>query len=110
MYLGFAVATLSLTYAVVVIYKTIIYGNNVRGYPSLMVTILFLGGVQLLSIGVLGEYLGRTFNEAKRRPLYFVGELLRREVHADGSVNEDPQPAVGEPQAVDSTAAIVARQ
>ena len=44
-----------------------------------MVVILFLGGVQLLFIGVLGEYMGRTFNEVKRRPLYFVGELLRIE-------------------------------
>jgi glycosyltransferase involved in cell wall biosynthesis len=102
MYLGFAVAALSLTYAVVVVYKTIIYGNNVRGYPSLMVAILFLGGVQLLSIGVLGEYLGRTFNEAKRRPLYFVGELLRSDARADGSVKECPLPAVGEARAADS--------
>jgi glycosyltransferase involved in cell wall biosynthesis len=88
MYLGFAVAGLSLSYAVVVVYKTIVYGNNVRGYPSLMVAILFFGGVQLLAIGVLGEYLGRTFNEAKRRPLYFVGEVLR----ADPQVTSDATP------------------
>jgi glycosyltransferase involved in cell wall biosynthesis len=80
-YLGSVVAMLSILYAAVVVYKTVMYGNDVRGYPSLMVAVLFMGGVQLLSIGVLGEYLGRTFNEAKGRPLYFVGELLR----ADGT-------------------------
>lgn len=79
MYVGSVVAMISILYAGVVVYKTVIYGNDVRGYPSLMVAILFLGGVQLLSIGVLGEYLGRTFNETKGRPLYFVGELLRAE-------------------------------
>jgi len=78
-YLGFFVALFSFLYAAYVIYKTIAYGESVAGYPSLMVVILFLGGVQLLFIGVLGEYMGRTFNEVKRRPLYFVGELLRIE-------------------------------
>lgn len=76
-YLGCAVAVISVIYAGVIVYKTILYGNSVRGYPSLMVAILFLGGVQLFSIGVLGEYMGRTFNEAKARPLYFVSDLLR---------------------------------
>lgn len=81
-YLGTAVAVISLLYAIVLVYKTIVHGNPVAGYPSLMVAILFLGGVQLLSIGVLGEYLGRTFNEVKGRPLYFVGELLRSDTRA----------------------------
>jgi glycosyltransferase involved in cell wall biosynthesis len=104
MYLGFAVAGLSLTYAAVVVYKTIVYGNNVRGYPSLMVTILFLGGVQLLSIGVLGEYLGRTFNETKRRPLYFVGELLRSDARAESGVTECSLPPVDEARAAADSA------
>jgi glycosyltransferase involved in cell wall biosynthesis len=75
-YLGAAVALLSFAYAAVIIYKTVVYGNPVSGYPSLMVTILFLGGVQLLSLGVIGEYLGRIFNETKHRPLYLVNRYL----------------------------------
>ena len=71
-YLGLAVALLSVVYAAEVIVKTLILGNEVAGYPSLMAVVLFLGGVQLVTLGVIGEYLGRVFNETKRRPLYLV--------------------------------------
>ena len=71
-YLGLMVAFASLAYASVIVFKTIVYGNPVAGYPSLMVTILFLGGVQLIGIGIVGEYVGRMFNETKGRPLYFL--------------------------------------
>jgi glycosyltransferase involved in cell wall biosynthesis len=84
-YLGAAVALFAFAYAAVIVYKTLAYGDPVRGYPSLMVTILFLGGVQLLSLGVIGEYLGRIFNETKHRPLYLVNRYLppeRREASA----------------------------
>jgi glycosyltransferase involved in cell wall biosynthesis len=73
-YLGVATAIAGFIYAIFVICKTLIYGDPVKGYPSLMVVILFLGGIQLLTIGILGEYLGRIFNETKQRPLYFVNE------------------------------------
>lgn len=75
-YLGVVVALLSFGYATFIIYKTIAYGESVRGYPSLMVVVLFLGGVQLVSLGVIGEYLGRMFDETKRRPLYLISQYF----------------------------------
>ncbi|WP_081933923.1 glycosyltransferase family 2 protein [Massilia sp. 9096] len=84
-YLGLAVASLALVYAVFVIWKAIIYGNAVRGYPSLMAVMLFLGGVQLISVGLLGEYVGRIFNEVKRRPLYLLNRLVDSELPGEHS-------------------------
>ncbi|HXZ96763.1 MAG TPA: glycosyltransferase family 2 protein [Burkholderiales bacterium] len=75
-YIGLLTALASFVYAAIVIYKTLAFGESVRGYPSLMVAILFLGGVQLFTIGIIGEYLGRMFNEAKQRPLYIVKDYL----------------------------------
>lgn len=75
-YLGLSVALLALLYAVVVIGKALMFSDPVRGYPSLMAVILFLGGVQLVAIGLLGEYVGRIFNEVKCRPLYLVNRVL----------------------------------
>ena len=71
-YVGLGVALLSAVYAAQVIVKTLIIGNPVAGYPSLMTVVLFLGGIQLMFLGVIGEYLGRVFNETKQRPLYLV--------------------------------------
>jgi glycosyltransferase involved in cell wall biosynthesis len=73
-YIGILTALAAFIYAISIIYKTLLYGDPVAGYPSLMVVVLFLGGVQLMTIGVLGEYLGRMFDETKQRPLYFVNE------------------------------------
>lgn len=73
-YMGLVTAFAAFMYASRIIYKTLIYGDPVAGYPSLMVAVLFLGGVQLMTIGVLGEYLGRMFDETKRRPLYFLND------------------------------------
>jgi glycosyltransferase involved in cell wall biosynthesis len=75
-YLGLLTAASAFLYGFYMIMETLIIGNPVPGYPSLIVIILFLGGVQLVAIGILGEYLGRIFNETKRRPLYFVNEYL----------------------------------
>jgi len=75
-YLGLLTAAGAFTYGIYMLIDTLIHGNPVPGYPSLIVIILILGGVQLVAIGILGEYLGRIFNETKRRPLYFVNEYL----------------------------------
>lgn len=71
-YLGVITALSAFIYALFIVFKTLVYGEPVRGYPSLMVAILFFGGIQLFFTGVLGEYLGRMFNETKHRPLYFL--------------------------------------
>ncbi len=71
-YLGLVTSLAAFLYAIWIVFKTLAWGEQVAGYPSLMVAILFLGGIQLAALGVIGEYLGRTFNEAKRRPLYLV--------------------------------------
>lgn len=69
-YIGFGIASLSFLYGLWMIIAKIVWGNSVAGYSSILVSILFLGGVQLIGIGVLGEYIGRIYGEVKRRPLY----------------------------------------
>jgi polyisoprenyl-phosphate glycosyltransferase len=81
-YVGLGVAMLSVVYAGVVIVKKLVIGNPVAGYPSLMTVVLFLGGVQLMFLGVIGEYIGRVFNETKQRPLYLVERYVPSVVKA----------------------------
>lgn len=71
-YFGIMVALGAFVFGSVIIIKTLLYGNDVPGYPSLMVVVLFLGGVQLVAVGIIGEYLGRMFDETKGRPLYLL--------------------------------------
>ena len=71
-YIGFLVAFGALAFGLYIIVKTLVFGDPVQGFPTLAVIILFLGGVQLIAIGVIGEYLGRIFNETKNRPLYYL--------------------------------------
>ncbi|WP_049621915.1 glycosyltransferase family 2 protein [Frateuria defendens] len=73
-WVGLGAALLAFAYGLWVLGKALLYGDPVRGYPTLMVVILFLGGMQLLALGVIGEYLGRNYAESKQRPLYFVEE------------------------------------
>jgi len=73
-WIGMSVAFFAFIYGAIIIAKTLILGNEVPGYPSLMVVVLFLGGIQLTALGIIGEYLGRMFNESKQRPLYLVDE------------------------------------
>jgi polyisoprenyl-phosphate glycosyltransferase len=60
----------------VILVKTLIYGIDVPGFPSLIISVMFFAGVQLISLGVLGEYLGRMYEEVKGRPLFLVAEEL----------------------------------
>lgn len=71
---GTIIAFLSLALMLFYFFKAVIWGDPIQGFPTLVVLILFLGGIQLLSIGIVGEYLGRVFNESKHRPVYIVRE------------------------------------
>ena len=74
--IGAVVSGFAFLYIVVRLVRTLVYGIDVPGYESIIVTILFLGGVQLITLGIIGHYLGRVFNEVKGRPLYIVRERL----------------------------------
>lgn len=87
-YLGLAISILSLSYASFLILRTLIFGIDVAGYASLMVAILFLGGVQLISLGVMGEYLGRVYEEVKARPLYLISDLWGLEYGPKNTQND----------------------
>jgi glycosyltransferase involved in cell wall biosynthesis len=71
-YLGVLTALGAFLYGMFIVVDTLLYGNPVPGYPSLLVVVLFLGGIQLMALGVIGEYLGRMFDETKGRPLYLL--------------------------------------
>jgi glycosyltransferase involved in cell wall biosynthesis len=93
-YVGVASAALAFAYGLWVVAKTLLWGDPVQGWPTLMVVILFLGGVQLVALGVIGEYLGRLYLESKQRPLYLV-----RDWHRAGSAGavEGGRPESGRP-------------
>lgn len=76
-YIGLVISLCSFLYAIAIIIDKLLFGNNVSGYSSIMVSLLFLGGVQLIGIGVLGEYVGRIYMESKKRPRYIVSEVLQ---------------------------------
>lgn len=71
-FIGFVISLLSLVYAIYIVTVTLIFGADLPGFPTLIVAIMFLGGIQLLSIGILGEYIARIFTEVKQRPKYLV--------------------------------------
>lgn len=70
--LGFVIALIAFIYLIAIFTKTLIWGNDVQGFPALMCVILFLGGIQLICLGIIGEYVGRIFNESKNRPVYIA--------------------------------------
>ena len=75
-YIGVVIALVALVYAAFLVIRTTLFGTDVAGYASMMVATLFLGGVQLISLGVLGEYIGRILIEAKQRPIYVVSRRI----------------------------------
>jgi polyisoprenyl-phosphate glycosyltransferase len=85
-WLGMIISACAFIYMIGIILKTLILGDSVSGYPSLMSVILFIGGIQLLCLGIIGEYLGRIFNESKRRPQYFVNEYNESKVKVEVEV------------------------
>lgn len=72
--LGFIISLLAIFYMVYIVCKTLIYGEPIQGFPTIICTILFLGGCQLLALGIIGEYIGKIYNESKHRPPYIVAE------------------------------------
>jgi glycosyltransferase involved in cell wall biosynthesis len=89
-YLGVLTALLAFIYAVWIVFKALLWGDQVAGWPTMMAVILFLGGVQLVALGMLGEYLGRLYEESKQRPLYLIDswrpalEVSSARVHGEG--------------------------
>ena len=87
-YLGFLISLLAMAFGCLILFRTLTSGADVPGYPSLMVALSFFAGVQLISLGVMGEYLGRIFTEVKRRPLFLVGETLGVSAETEASPAE----------------------
>lgn len=78
---GFLVSFFAFLYMIYVIIKTLVFGEDVAGFPTLLCIILFLGGFQLICLGIIGEYLGRIFNETKNRPVYIAKEYNGEKVY-----------------------------
>lgn len=74
-FIGILASLAAFAFMIYILINTLVFGDPVAGYPTMMTVILFLGGVQLLSLGIIGEYLGKIFNETKKRPVYIVSEI-----------------------------------
>jgi glycosyltransferase involved in cell wall biosynthesis len=75
-YIGIGISVVAFAYALLLVFRTLVLGVDVPGYASLMVAVLFMGGINLLTLGIIGEYIGRTYVETKNRPLYVIRESL----------------------------------
>lgn len=87
--LGLVLAFVALIFGAAILYETVVYGKSVPGYPSLVVGLMVIGGVQLIMIGIVGEYIGKILSEQKARPVYFVAEHHERHVQSDQIENAD---------------------
>lgn len=88
--LGLITALLGGIFGFWIVFKTLAFGNDLDGYPSIIAMITFLGGVQLLSIGVLGEYVGKTYFEAKQRPLFIIQDVVQKIVKKSSNTSATP--------------------
>jgi polyisoprenyl-phosphate glycosyltransferase len=88
--LGILLAGAAFVFGIQILIETLVFGHNVPGYPSLLVSMMVLGGVQLILIGVLGEYIGKILSELKRRPVYFVSEHIVRNAAASELGAQEP--------------------
>jgi dolichol-phosphate mannosyltransferase len=104
-YLGFIVSLMSFAYLAYAIYLKLYTDQVVQGWASVIVAVLFVGGVQLISLGVIGEYIGRIYEEVKQRPLYLVQAVsgFDKVPAADNGVSAQPTSAQG-PSRLESTA------
>lgn len=90
--LGSIISVLAICYMVYIVFKTLIYGEPIQGFPTLICTILILGGCQLLALGIIGEYIGKIYNESKCRPPYIVSEeSISPDIATCNSNNNDAQ-------------------
>jgi len=85
MFIGASISLLSILYAFVILFRTLLFGSDVPGWPTIAVGISFLGGIQLFSIGILGEYIARIFSEVKARPLYLIRRVYSFRNHPPSS-------------------------
>lgn len=106
--LGLLTACIGMGFGLWIIAKTLLLGEPVQGYPSLVSLITFLGGIQLISVGVLGEYVGKTYFEAKHRPVYLIRDIVQSAQQSDPNLNCAPVAARSpdEPIATPPTLAI----
>jgi polyisoprenyl-phosphate glycosyltransferase len=88
-YLGFLISFLSIATALFFFVRTLLFGTDLPGFPSLIVSIMFFSGIQLMSLGIIGEYVGRIFAEVKRRPLYVVAERIGATAEVSNSLVPD---------------------
>jgi len=89
--LGILMASVALLFGAMILYETLIYGKSVPGYPSVIVGVMVLGGVQLIMIGILGEYIGKILSEQKARPVYFIAEHVVKSADQDEPAGTEPR-------------------
>jgi hypothetical protein len=94
--LGLLLAVAALFFGAQILIETIIYGRDLPGYPSVVVGLMVLGGVQLIMIGIMGEYIGKILSELKARPVYFVAEHSLKTTADAGSADETPARSAAE--------------